>query len=70
MLLYQQKQRSKTKNTQGSIEGIYVPKQMRVEQKRAFCGAHFELGNRNQSKYTSFVKVSESDSPSNTPWIR
>ena len=29
----------------GGIEGIYVPKDGRLEQKRAFCSAHFNLGN-------------------------
>ena len=32
------------------ISGIYVPKESRKEQKRAFCSAHFQLGNQQQSK--------------------
>lgn len=32
------------------ISGIYVPKESRKEQKRAFCSAHFQLGDQKQSK--------------------
>lgn len=53
MLLYQQKQRSKSNVKQNGVEGIYVPREGRIEQKRAFCSAHFSLGNPNQSKSSS-----------------
>ena len=50
MLLYNQKQRSKSNIKVNGIDGIYVPREGRIEQKRAFCSAHFSLGDRNQSK--------------------
>ena len=47
MLLYNKEKRSKSSLKMNGIEGIYVPKDARIEQKRGFCSAHFELGNRN-----------------------
>ena len=41
MLLYKQQQRSKSNIRQGGMDGIYVPREGRIEQKRAFCSAHF-----------------------------
>lgn len=50
MIAYQAQQRAKTNLKMGGIEGIYVPKDGRLESKRAFCSAHFSLGNPNLSK--------------------
>jgi hypothetical protein len=50
MLLYHQQKRSNSNLKANPIEGIYVPKESRIEQKKAFCGAHFQLGDRNESK--------------------
>ena len=32
------------------ISGIYVPKERRVEQKKGFISAHFQLGDRTKRK--------------------
>ena len=32
------------------ISGIYVPKERRVEQKKGFCSAHFQLGDMSKRK--------------------
>ena len=32
------------------IAGIYVPKERRVEQKKGFCSAHFQLGDMSKRK--------------------
>jgi len=50
MLVFHQKQRSKSNMKQNGVEGIYVPRDGRLEQKRAFCSAHFALGYPQQSK--------------------
>ena len=49
MLLYDKK-RAKSSIKEGGIDGIYVPRETRIAQKKAFCGAHFSLGDRNNSK--------------------
>jgi len=33
-----------------SVSGSYIPKETRLEQKRAFVGAHFQLGDQQKSK--------------------
>lgn len=51
MLLYNAKQRSKSNIKNNATEGSFVPRERRIEQKQAFCKAHFELGDPNQSKF-------------------
>lgn len=58
MLLYQQQKNKERLEKQNGTEGVYVPKEMRVEQKRAFISAHFTLGDKKQRKsITSLLKV-------------
>ena len=49
MLIYNKK-RSRSNIKHNATEGIYVPKESRILQKQAFCGAHFNLGDPSQSK--------------------
>lgn len=56
MLLHQQKKRVNPKEN-NSIDGIYVPKERRIEQQKDFKGAHFTLGNTNKSKCDSARQI-------------
>lgn len=50
MLLQQKQKKAMEELRNNGLDGIYVPKERRIEQKVAFCGAHFSLGDQSQSK--------------------
>ena len=54
MLLYNKEKRSKSSLKMNGVEGVYVPRDARIEEMRGFRSAHFELGDRNSSKLIVF----------------
>jgi len=66
MLFYKQ-QRSRSNIRHNATEGIYVPKESRIQQKQAFCGAHFNLGDPSQSKSPPTLSLANNSDLNLTP---